>query len=572
MKFSRKPFDFLPEKPVHILHRRTSRKNAQLLLNLVFALTVLVIASTIIFQVIMQYEGRTESWVTGFYWTLTMITTLGLGDITFYSDLGRLYSMAILGTGMIFFLVLIPFAVIQLFQSSARAPRQLAPNINNHVIVSFRGAVIKSLVQKFENYNVVYVIIEPDLQTCLDLLDEGYRVVHGDMDNPETYKNLRINHAKMVVSTASDFVNTSVIYAVRAVNKDVPIISTSRMADADHILNLAGATRVFQLDKMLGNSLARRIIGGDATAHEIGEIDGIVIAEASISGTPIVGKTLKEIKLPSMVGATVVGIWRCGHFEDALPDTRIDEQTTLVIAGSSDQISKYNHLFCIYNAITNPVVIIGAGNVGSTLSAALKEREVEHVIIEKAIIPEHLKALTIHGDAMNREILLKAGIESAPAVAITSHEDSINLYLTTLIRNMNPRIQIISRATHERTIALLHQAGSNFVMSYASLGANSIFNYLQSGNILMVAEGVDVFKVKTPTALKDKKIIDTTIRKDTGCSIVGINDGQNVIINPAPETVLKKNAEMILIGTSESEAAFFDHFNISAKRKPQYDY
>jgi voltage-gated potassium channel len=44
----------------------------------------------------MAWEGRSYSWVTGFYWTLTVMSTLGFGDITFHSDLGRLFSMVVL--------------------------------------------------------------------------------------------------------------------------------------------------------------------------------------------------------------------------------------------------------------------------------------------------------------------------------------------------------------------------------------------------------------------------------------------------------------------------------------------
>nr|MBF0222247.1 hypothetical protein [Desulfobulbaceae bacterium] len=36
----------------------------------------------------MMYEGREFSWITGFYWTLTVMSTLGFGDITFQTDLG----------------------------------------------------------------------------------------------------------------------------------------------------------------------------------------------------------------------------------------------------------------------------------------------------------------------------------------------------------------------------------------------------------------------------------------------------------------------------------------------------
>ena len=34
-------------------------------------------------------EHEQHSWITGFYWTLVVMTTLGFGDITFTSDIGR---------------------------------------------------------------------------------------------------------------------------------------------------------------------------------------------------------------------------------------------------------------------------------------------------------------------------------------------------------------------------------------------------------------------------------------------------------------------------------------------------
>lgn len=61
----------------------------------------------------MAYEGREESWVTGFYWTLTVMSTLGFDDITFESDLGRIFSSIVLLSGIIFMLVILPFTFIK---------------------------------------------------------------------------------------------------------------------------------------------------------------------------------------------------------------------------------------------------------------------------------------------------------------------------------------------------------------------------------------------------------------------------------------------------------------------------
>ena len=49
-----------------------------------------------LFHVIMAWEGQDHTWFTGVYWALTVMSTLGFGDITFHSDLGRAFSVVVL--------------------------------------------------------------------------------------------------------------------------------------------------------------------------------------------------------------------------------------------------------------------------------------------------------------------------------------------------------------------------------------------------------------------------------------------------------------------------------------------
>jgi voltage-gated potassium channel len=62
-----------------------------------------------------EVEGVEHSWVTGFYWVLTVMSTLGFGDITFQSDVGRLFSIVVLVTGIVMLLIVLPFAFIRFF-------------------------------------------------------------------------------------------------------------------------------------------------------------------------------------------------------------------------------------------------------------------------------------------------------------------------------------------------------------------------------------------------------------------------------------------------------------------------
>jgi hypothetical protein len=91
--------------------------------------------------IIVHIEGQQHSWITGLYWTLVVMTTLGFGDITFTTDIGRLFSILVLLSGVVFLLVMLPFLFIRLFYAPwlesrvrLRAPREVPPGTSGHVI------------------------------------------------------------------------------------------------------------------------------------------------------------------------------------------------------------------------------------------------------------------------------------------------------------------------------------------------------------------------------------------------------------------------------------------------------
>ena len=55
----------------------------------------------------------------------------------------------------------------------------------------------------------------------------------------------------------------------------------------------------------------------------------------------------------------------------------------------------------------------------------------------------------------------------------------------------------------------MHRAGADFVMSYASLGANAIFNFLKNEDTSMLAEGLNIFRLKAPESLVGKNLADS---------------------------------------------------------------
>ncbi|MBE35672.1 MAG: potassium transporter TrkA [Opitutaceae bacterium] len=556
-----------PAVVASFLETRTSRTNLLALVKLLAVLFALVTIYSIGFHYLMALEGQEHTWMTGLYWTLTVMSTLGFGDITFHTDLGRGFSLIVLGTGVVFLLVLLPFTFIEFFyapwmraQAQGRAPRELPMGTKGHILLTQLGPITKYLIKLLTKHRHPYYIMAPTLVEAMELHDQNLPVVVGEFNDPETYRRLRVNDAAMVVTTRSDVVNTNVTFTARETAPDIPIVATSMTESSRDALELAGATRVLRLELMMGQALSRRVIDRDASAHLIGELDGLHIAEASVGGTSLVGKNIATSGLRDDAGVSVVGLWERGNFLPAGPETEIGGHTVLVLAGTPEQIERYNQKMAQTERGESRVVIVGSGRVGRATAEALDERKIEWKMVEKieARVTDPEKAII--GDASELDVIVASGMRESSTVIITTHDDDLNIFLTILYRRLRPNIQIICRCTNELNVSTLHRAGADLVLSYASMAANSIFNELRSSDALLLAEGVNVFTVIVPPSLEDLTIAKSGVRSETGCTVIALEIDGRRNVNPPPETILEGKATMVLVGNLDAEEKFMNEF------------
>lgn len=530
-------------------------------------LVVLIVIYTVIFHEIMEVEGQEHSWLSGLYWTLVTMSTLGFGDITFQSDMGRLFSVVVLVSGMLLLLVLLPFSFIEFFyspfvkaQQEARAPRMVPAGLKGHVILTHYDAVTALLMRRLENSHIPYCLVVADVQAALRLHDLGVRVVVADLNDPAAFAHCGFGRAALVAATGTDFENTSTVFTARQISPGLTIMATAGSADSVDVLELAGATRVIQLGEQLGQALGRRTVAADAQAHEIGGFDRLKVAEAVVAGTPLKGKTLRETRLRELAGVNVIGLWQRGVFVDPAPDYRLNNETILILAGTSEQIAGYNELFCIYHRVSAPVLIIGGGRVGRAAAAFFAQADIDYRVIDSD--PSRIRdpEKYILGSAADLATLERGGIHDAPAVLITTRQDDVNIYLTIYCRKLRPDIQILVRANLEANVGRMHSAGADVVMSYAAMGSNAIFNLLRNDKTLLVAEGLNVFRAEVPARLAGTTIRKSEIRSRTGCSVVAIEVDGELTLNPDPDEELRHGREMLLIGTLAAEEKFLGVF------------
>jgi Trk K+ transport system NAD-binding subunit len=497
------------------------------------------------------------------------MSTLGFGDITFQSDIGRLFSVIVLITGIVMLLIVLPFAFIRFFyapwleaQIRSRAPRELPPDTEGHVLLAARDAIAPGLITRLERDNVPYAIIEPDPSVASAWHTEGLSVVVGEVDNQETYRNLRADRARLVVANRDDIVNTNVALTVREIAPDVPLAATADNDDAIDILELSGATHVLPLKRWLGEQLSNRINAQRAGLHPIGEYEDLKIAELPVHNTPLARHTIRETQLREKTGVSIIGVWKRGRMQPARPDTELTDQCVPVVMGTADQLDELDMLLAIYDVNPNPVLLIGGGMVGASAARALAAKNVPvHLVERKRERCRQLRDVcteVFHGDASDYSLVHKAGIDKAPSVLLTTNDDAVNVYLTSYCRRLNPELRIVSRITHERNLDAIYRAGADFVLSYSTLGVDAVMSILNNRELVVLGEGVDLFTRDLPPALHGRTLAESGIGAKTGLNVVAVKHNGELVTRLTPDLQLKEGDKLVVVGADEQVNTFVD--------------
>jgi voltage-gated potassium channel len=564
---------FIPSQLAYLLRDPEARTNIRGLLKYVAFLVALVLAYTVLFHVIKLYlEDEQYSWITGTYWTLVVMTTLGFGDITFTTDVGRVFSIVVLLSGVVLLLVLLPFLFIRMFYAPwlearirLRAPRRVPEGMRDHVIVAEFDAVAAGLVERLRGEDIPYVVIEPDPAKAVRLGGDGVSVVTGESDNRATYERVEIASARLLLANCEDTTNTNITLTAREVAAQVPIVAIVEEEDSIDILQLTGATTVLPLKRQLGEYLATRVDVGRAEAHVIGAFRGLQIAELPARDTPFSGLTVRDTRLREHTGASLVGFWHRGRLHPAYPDTAITSDAVVVVAGTPGQLAALNGLLPSDTAPERPVLLIGAGKVGQAAAQALARKGVAVHAIDRtqealSQLAPHVRA-TFAGDAADRRLLDRAGIVNAASVLLTTNDDAMNIYLAVYCRRLNPDVRIVSRVTHERNVEAIHRAGADFVLSYTTLGIEAVMSILKGNPPVLLGEGVELFSLRVPPSLAGRPLKDSGIGSRTGLSVVALQQGDELVAPLTGDTILWKHAELLMLGSMDQRRTFLEAFD-----------
>ena len=164
-------------------------------------------------------------------------------------------------------------------------------------------------------------------------------------------------------------------------------------------------------------------------------------------------------------------------------------------------------------------LVIGCGKFGVRVSEYLTRKNHEVVVVDN--VPETFHALserftgqTIYGMGYDRDVLDKAGIETADVVIICTSSDSLNAVVANIAKNVFHVPTVIARM-YDPIRARMFESMGIYTVSITKLGLDNVIDYLEGNNSWRVIQKIGnelcLVKARIPITLLGMEFSGLTV-------------------------------------------------------------
>lgn len=243
--------------------------------------------------------------------------------------------------------------------------------------------------------------------------------------------------------------------------------------------------------------------------------------------------------------------------------------TEILASGEFIQKLKIRKVQKNIQGLKNHIIVCGFGRNGRQAARKLQLHRRPFVVIDKN--PDQRKfdtefsenAIFLQGNAIEDEVLKKAGIEKAAGIIAALPSDADNLFIVVTARQINKNLKIISRASNSNTVTKLKSAGANNVIMPDKIGGEHMASLLLTPDLVefmdhIALEGtkninlLEIYTNRIDASFLGKSIADLEIKNQSGCKVIGYKKQDNTyIINPNDQKTIEPNSCIIVLGKPE---------------------
>jgi trk system potassium uptake protein len=160
------------------------------------------------------------------------------------------------------------------------------------------------------------------------------------------------------------------------------------------------------------------------------------------------------------------------------------------------------------------IIVVGCGRVGSELAYGLYQRGHKVTVVDTdasafANLPSDFRGRTVEGDVLTPDVLQRAGIEKADALAAVTPDDAVNAVVAHTARTAYSVPNIVVRDYDPRKRSL-HEAFGLQVVSPSVWGAQRIEELLSDASLRTVFSSgngeVEVYEFSVPPAWEGRSL------------------------------------------------------------------
>ena len=323
-----------------------SRARFRIILLAVFAALAL---GTVAFHLI-------EGWsiLDSLYVTVQTVTTVGFGDLTPRTLLGRAFATVFMMLGVGVVLYALTSTVQSIVHSELvaryRYSRKMS-KLQDHLIICGAGRVGSHLIRSLRDVGSDFVVIESDSRKAEVLMDMNIPVLVRDATLEESLREAGVEHAHgLATCLPDDADNVYVVLTARDLNPGIHIVARAAEEQAESKLIRAGANRVVAPTIIGGHRMAMALTKpavGDfldsVTANQL-ELGFEQLEVEAVSS--LVGRKLSETVIRSELNIVVVSIRRDNGEIIFNPsgETRIEGGDMLIAIGNAESLTRLKDL------------------------------------------------------------------------------------------------------------------------------------------------------------------------------------------------------------------------------------
>lgn len=209
------------------------------------------------------------------------------------------------------------------------------------------------------------------------------------------------------------------------------------------------------------------------------------------------------------------------------------------------------------------VIVVGCGRVGSTLAYQMSKMNHAVTVIDRDKsafdnLPLDFQGRTIEGDVLTQNVLHRAEVEMADALAAVTTFDSLNALVAHIAKTEFQIAKVVARNYDPRQRPLQEAFGVP-VVGFANLGARRIIRLLSDAPLRQIhvdgSSNFMVYQLEVPKNWNRRAIRELLPAAESQV-LVFVRDGQQI---PLPDTQFLETGDLIYFSSNAEGIEALQH-------------